>query len=117
MGVVGELAEVVFEVADVVDEHDAESDALAFVGPDVRQATGVGVFDCVDEVAVEGEEEREDFGPGFEVEALELNALLLLIAGEVELRRELEAEVALEIVAAGVDEVADGLLRGPLAGR
>jgi hypothetical protein len=110
MHVVGELAEMVFEVADVIDEHDAEGDALALVRPDVRQASGVGVFDGVGEVAIESEEEREDFGPGFEVESLESDEFLLLIAGEVEFARELEAEETLEVVGAGVDEMADGLL-------
>src|SRR6202012_1191597 len=57
-----------------------------------------------------------DFGPGFEVEALQADALLLLIAREGEFRRQLQADEALEVVRAGVDEVADGLLRGPLAG-
>ena len=90
---------------------------MAFEEPDVREAAGVGVFDGVGEVAVEGEEEAEDFRPGFEVEALEADALVLLIAGEGELGRELEADEALEVVGAGVDEVADGLLGGPFAGR
>ena len=110
------MAEVVFEVADVVDKHDTEGDAFVLVRPDVGEAAGVGVLDGMSEVAVQSEEEREDFGPGFEVEALKLDALLLLVAGEVEFRRELEADEALEIVGARVDEVAYGLLRGPLAG-
>ena len=106
--IAGQLAEVVFEVGDVVDEHEAEGDLFSFVMPDVREAGGVGVLDGVGEVAVEGEEEGEDLGPGQEVVALEGDPLGLLVAGEDELGRELEADEALVVVGAGVDEVADG---------
>jgi hypothetical protein len=55
MGVAGELAQMVVEVADVVDEDEAEGEALAFMQPDMGEAGGVCVFDAVGEVAVEGE--------------------------------------------------------------
>jgi hypothetical protein len=109
------LAKVVIHMADVVRKDKCERKAFAIVQPDVEEAPGVGVLDCVGEVEIEGEEEGENFRPGFEVESLEADALVLLVAGECEFRRELHADEALEIVGAGVDEVADGLLRGPLA--
>jgi hypothetical protein len=54
---------VMVEVAEVVDEDEAEGEVFAFEEPGVGESGGVGVFDGVGEVAIEGEEEREDFGP------------------------------------------------------
>ena len=113
--IAGKLAEMVFHVADVVGENKCEGEAFAVVQPDVVEAGEVGVLGCVGEVAVEGETEGENLRPRFEVEALEADAIVLLVAGEGEFRRELHADEPLEIVAAGVNEVADGLLRRPLA--
>ena len=76
-----------FEVADVVDEHEAEGDVFAFVMPDVGEAGGVGVLDGVGEVAVEDEEEGEDLGPGQEIVVVEGDPLDLLVPGEDELGR------------------------------
>ena len=47
------------EVADVVDEHEAEGDAFVSVVPDVGEAGGVGVLDGVGEVTVEREPEGD----------------------------------------------------------
>jgi hypothetical protein len=113
--IAGQLTEVVFHVADVVSEDKGEVKAFAVVQPDVVEAGEVGVLGCVGEVAVEGEKEGENLRPRFEVEALEAEAIVLLVAGEGEFWRELHADEPLEIVAAGVNEVADGLLRRPLA--
>lgn len=104
------------EVADVVDEDEAEGEALVVVQPDVGEGCGVGVLDGVGEVTVEREPEGDDFGPGKQVEALQADPIVLLVAGEVELGSKLQADEALQVVVGRVDEVADGLLRGPFAG-
>jgi len=110
------LAEVVVEVGDVIGEDEAEGEGLALEEPCVREAAGVGVLDGVGEVAVEGEEEGEDLGPREEIVALEADPVVLLVAGEGKLGVDLKADEALEVVVAGVDEVADGLLDAPFAG-
>jgi hypothetical protein len=110
------LAEVVVQVGDIVGEDEAEGEGLALEEPGVREAAGIGVLDGVGEVAVEGEEESEDLGPGKEIVALEADPVILPVAGEGELGVDLEADEALEIVVARVDEMADGLLGAPLAG-
>jgi hypothetical protein len=83
--VAGELAKMMIEVADVVDQYETEGETLVIVKPDVSEAGGVGVLDGVGEVTVEGEPEGDDFVPRKQVEALQADPIVLLVAGEVKL--------------------------------
>jgi hypothetical protein len=75
---------VVVEVAEIIDEDEAKSEAFAFEEPSIGEAGGVGVFDGVGEVTVESEPETKDLGPREEIVALEADPLVLLVAREGE---------------------------------
>src|SRR4051794_13996814 len=99
----------------IVDQQKAETDPVAFKDPGVGEMSRICVLNCVSEVAIQIEEESDEIRPGAAVVSLHVNPFHLLVCGKGEPRRQLKSYDSMEIIVAGVDQVADGLLAAPFA--